>query len=360
MINIETSKKNVAVIGASGMAGQQFIEALDGHPWFNIVSIHGSTKSIGKTYGETRKGISSHLTSPHILDMPITDIYDADINNIDIIFSAVPSTIANKMEAELAIQKPVISTASAYRYEPDIPIFLPFVNGIHYKLFDKQKADRGWKGFICPGPNCSTVGLAIATFPIFKKFGIKSIHVTTLQAISGSGYPGTPSYDILGNVIPYIPDEEEKIIKELKKIFGIIEEGKITAPDIMMDAKCNRVPVINGHMESVFIQTVKQTTVEEIQEILTNFKGETEGLNLPNAPEYPIRVFNDSEPYRPQPRVELKRCNDHSGMITYVGGISKTNFPNGFKFTVLSHNTELGAGRGGVLSAEYLVAKKYI
>jgi aspartate-semialdehyde dehydrogenase len=351
----EKQKKNVSVVGATGMAGQQFIEALDGHPWFNIVSLHGSS-SAGYTYAEKRRGFSSHNTSEEILNMKILKISEVDLNNIDLIFSAVPGDISEKVEGELAIQKPVISTASFYRYEKDVPIFLPLVNGEHYKLLDIQKKNRDWQGFVLPGPNCTTVGLAIATYPIFKNYGIKSMHMVSMQAISGGGYPGVPAYDIVGNVIPHIKNEEEKVVKEIKKIFGIIEDEQITIPDFSIDAKCNRVPIINGLMESVFIQTVKKTSVEEITELLKNFKGSTEGMNLPNAPEFPIHICDDV--YRPQPRIDL---NDKSnGMTTFVGGIEESNFNNGFKFTVLSHNTELGAGRGGVLSAEYLIAKDYL
>ena len=180
--------------------------------------------------------------------------------------------------------------------------------------------------------------------------------MVSMQAVSGAGYPGVPSWDIMGNVIPYIPHEEEKVCKEMKKIIGTFEDGKITIPDFTIDAKCNRVPVLSGHTESIFYETVENATVEEIKDALINFEGETAGMDLPNAPEHPIIVFDD--PFRPQPRVDLQ--DKSSGMITFVGGISDSTFANGFKMTALSNNTELGAGRGGVLSAEYLYKKGYI
>ncbi len=355
---ITIPQKKVAVVACTGMAGQQFVEALDNHPWFSIESLHGAS-SAGHTYREKRRGFSSYQTSEEILDMTIQPISDVDLNNLDMVFSAVPGDVAQIIEGEIAKHIPVISTASFYRYQPDVPIFLPIVNGEHYRIFDEQKQQRNWEGFVCPGPNCTTVGLAISTYPIFKEFGLKSMHAVSMQAISGGGYPGVPSYDILGNIVPYIPNEEGKVIREVKKIFADYVSGGLQEPKFPLDAKCNRVPVVDGHIESVFVQTERPTSVEEITQLLQEYQGQIQGLNLPNGPEFPIKVFTDDEPYRPQPRIELADSSAN-GMITFVGGIAQTNFENGFKFTVLSHNTELGAGRGGVLSAEYLVARDYI
>lgn len=352
-------KYRASVIGATGMAGQQFMEALIGHPWFEIISLHGHA-SIGKKFGESIRGFTNFVYPEEIKEMTVTDIKDLDLNSIDIVFSAIPSGYAREIEGEIATSKPVISTAATYRYEKDVPIFLPIVNGEHYRILDIQKKKRGWKGFIVPGPNCTAIGLAISLYPILKKYGIKSVHMVSMQAITGAGYPGVASYDIIANVIPHIEREERKIMREIKKIFGTIIEDKIHDLEFLIDCKCNRVPSINGHMESVFIETVKEfEDIEEIKQTLRDFEGQTAGLDLPNAPEHPIKVFDD--PYRPQPRIDLEnKWDEKAGMITYVGGIEKTNYPNGIKFTVLSHNTELGAGRGGVLSAEYLIAKKYI
>ncbi|WP_371805939.1 aspartate-semialdehyde dehydrogenase [Candidatus Lokiarchaeum ossiferum] len=355
---ITIPQKKVAIVACTGMAGQQFVEALDNHPWFSIESLHGFS-SAGFTYREKRRGFSSYQTSEKILNMKIKPIEDIDYENIDVVFSAVPGDVAESIEGKIALHIPVISTASFYRYQPDVPIFLPFVNGEHFRIFDEQKKQRNWNGFVCPGPNCTTVGLAISSYPIFENFGLKSMHAVSMQAISGGGYPGVPSYDILGNVVPHIPNEEGKVIREVKKIFANLSAGNLEEPSFPLDAKCNRVPVVDGHLESVFIQTEQQTTVEEITHLLQNYRGQTDGLNLPNAPEFPIKVFTDNSPYRPQPRIDLKNSSTN-GMITFVGGIEQTVFENGFKFTVLSHNTELGAGRGGVLSAEYLTAKNYI
>lgn len=347
--------KKVAVIGATGMAGQRFIDVLYNHPWFQIVSLHDSTM-VGQTYGEARKGFNYNETSEEILNMKIKDNKEIDINDTDIIFSAVPSSIAKNLESQLAAVKPVISTASAYRYEDDVPIFLPIINSKHIEMLDYQKKKRGWKGFILPGPNCTTVGFSIALYPLYKKFGIKSIHMVCMQALSSAGYPGVPSYDILGNVIPYIPEEEIKVKKEIRKIFGVWDGSNMITPDFLIDVKSNRIPVINGCTESVFVEFKKETTKDEIITTWKDFKTETMDVEveLPSAPEQPIIYYDD--PYRPQPRIDL----EGHGMSILVGGLNETEFSNGFKFTVISNNAELGAGRGGVLSAEYLIAKNYI
>ncbi|MCP4761389.1 MAG: aspartate-semialdehyde dehydrogenase [archaeon] len=351
------NQKKAAVIGATGMAGQQFLEALDNHPWIKIVSLHGSS-TIGKTFREARKGFSNSQISEEILEMKIKDNKEIDLIDVDIVFSAVPSSIAINLENELAVSKPVISTASAFRYEDDVPIFLPIINANHIEMLNHQKKKRGWKGYIIPGPNCTAVGLAISIYPIFKKFGLKSVHVVSMQAISGAGYPGVASYDVNANIIPHISEEEEKVKKEVRKMLGYwnSDEKELNCPDFLMDAKCNRVPVLNGHTESVFIETVKETTKEDIISSWKDFKSECSDveLELPNAPKQPIIYFTD--PYRPQPRVDLPG----NGMATLIGGLKETEFSNGFKFVCISHNTQLGAGRGGVLSAEYLIAKKFI
>ena len=349
--------RKTAVIGATGMAGQQFIDALNNHPWFEVVSLHGSS-TVGKTYKEARKGFNNSKIAQKILNMKIRDIKDIDVSQIDVFFSAVPSSVAKSLEAELASAKPVISTASAFRYEDDVPIYLPIINANHMQMLDHQKKNRGWKGFVLPGPNCTTVGLAISLYPVFKKFGLKSVHMVSMQAVSGAGYPGVPSFDIIGNVIPHIPQEETKVKKEVRKVLGYWDnESKVmNIPEFKMDAKCNRVPVLNGHTESVFIETVKETTKEEIISTWREFEGDTSKteIKLPNAPESAIIYYDN--PYHPQPRVDL----EGNGMSTLVGGLEETEFVNGFKYTTISHNTELGAGRGGVLSAEYLIAKEYI
>lgn len=349
-------KQNVAVIGATGMAGQQFIEALVDHPWFSVKDLFGF-KSVHDTYGNLQKGHGGLNLPEEITQMQVLPVDHLKPEEYDCIFSAVPSAAAEKIEGQLARTTPVISTASHFRYESDVPIFLPIVNGDHAELLNVQRKARGWKGFVCPGPNCTTVGLAIALSPIYHEFGLRSVIVTSMQAISGAGYNGVAAYDIMGNVIPHIPQEEEKVQKEFLKIFSQVNAGNLVSPKIAVDAKCNRVPVLNGHLESVFFEVDQAADRDDIIQVLEQFEGQTSGLDLPNAPKKPIVFFDRDQPYHPQPRTDLTLPN--SGMITFVGGLEPTVFENGFKMTILSHNTELGAGRGGVLSAEYLLRQKY-
>ena len=352
----------VAVIGCTGMAGRNLVVALDQHPWFKITSLHGS-RNVNRLYRELIK-ISPGLLSEDVLNCKVSTVDDLEnnIDSIDVIFSAIPSVNAALIEGKLAEFKPVISTASAFRYDSDVPILLPVVNGNHYKAILTQKRLRNWKGFVCTGPNCTTVGLAVALAPIYRKFGLNSVHLVSMQAISGAGYPGVPSFDILGNIIPHIENEEEKVKNEIKKIFASIETVAIKPnwnyPDFEIDCKCNRVPVITGHTISVFFQTKLATDVEEIQNTLRNYKGDTDELHLPHHPDPVIHVFNSDSPYRPQPRLEFH--SPKTGMTTFIGGLESSSFENGFKMTILSNNLELGAGSGAVLNAEYLVNKGLI
>lgn len=355
-IFIIMKKRKCAIIGCSGMAGQQFIESLQDHPWFEITGLFGSSRT-GKSY----KGILRYTDIKFINtieDMQVEKMDRFQADAYDVVFSAVPSEAAAEIEASIAQYIPLISTASHYRNFEDVPIFLPIVNAKHADLLRIQQENRNWNGFVCPGPNCTTVGLSISLYPIFRKFGLTSVHMVSMQAVSGAGYDGVPSYEILGNIIPHIPKEEEKVRKELKKIFAKYHDGKLMIPEFPIEAKCNRVPVLNGHTQSVFFQTKNECNLEEIQTELIQFTSETKEFNLPNCPEHPILLFTEKEPFRPQPRLDLKQPN--SGMITFVGGLERTIYQNGFKMTVLSHNTEIGAGRGGVLSAEYLLKKGLI
>ncbi len=362
------TKLRVAIIGCTGLVGQTIVDSLIDHPWFKIHSLHGF-KSIGKTYGKARKGQRSHAhTLPPYLDqLVIQKAYDVDLNGIDLVFSAIPSEFAENIEKHLAIHLPVFSTASWSRYLPDVLIFLPIVNGPHRKLIHLQQQSRNWKGFLCPGPNCTSVGPAVVLFPILQQFGLTSVHLVSMQAISGAGYGGVAAYNIQGNVIPHIPDEEGKVQRELKKILAKprandelgSKDSNLDIPKFDLDCKCNRVPVLNGHLISLFIQTRDGASEQDLRTCLQNFQGHTAGLSLPNAPECPIHLFPPEDIYRPQPRIEFSASSTPGpghleGMKTYVGGLTASAFSNGFKLTILSHNTELGAGRGAVLNAEYL------
>ncbi|MHA1672661.1 MAG: aspartate-semialdehyde dehydrogenase [Promethearchaeota archaeon] len=361
-------KLRVAIIGCTGLVGQTIVDALIDHPWFRIHSLHGF-KSIGKTYGKARKGQRSHAHAlPQPLDqLVVQKVDEIDLDAIDLVFSAIPSEFAEDIEKCLAQTLPVFSTASWSRYLPDVPIFLPIVNGPHRELIHHQQQSRNWKGFLCPGPNCTSVGPAVTLYPILQQFGLTSVHLVSMQAISGAGYGGVAAYDIQGNVIPHIPEEENKVQRELKKILSKpranvgsgSHDSNLDIPKFDLDCKCNRVPVLNGHLISLFIQTRDEVSEQDLRTCLQNFQGHTAGLSLPNAPEYPIHLFSPEDIYRPQPRIEFSASSTPGsghleGMKTYVGGFTASAFSNGFKLTILSHNTELGAGRGAVLNAEYL------
>lgn len=350
------NQKRAAIIGATGIVGQKFITALNNHPWIRVVSIHGSS-TVGRTFKEARKGFSAAEISDEISKMKVKANKDIDLNDIDLIFSAVPSSIAKKLEAELAITKPVFSISAAFRYDEDVPIYVPAVNASHYKMLDAQKKKMGRKGFVCSSANCTAVGLSISIGPIFEKFGLKNVHMVSMQSISGSGYPGVSAYDISGNVIPHIPKEESKVKTEVRKILGHWDGEMLNNPEFLLDVKCNRVPVLYGHTESVFIETVKETNPDELINAWNSFEPATSNIEteLPSAPKKFIKYYHD--PYRPQPRIDLTKGN---AMSILVGGLRETEFTNGFTFTNISHNMELGAAKGAILNAEYLIANGYL
>ncbi len=348
-------KFKCAVLGATGVAGQQFIEACNGHPWFEITGLYASEKSAGKKYSEAATWHQDGDMEPSIAAMVVKDVarIGDDLKQYDIVFSALPGEIAREVEEKCAKEKPVISTTSAFRYDEDVPIIIPEVNAPHIELVKKQAA-RGWKGFVVPGPNCTTVGLAVSLKPIFDEFGIKNVFMTSMQALSGAGYPGVPSLDIIDNIIPYIAKEEEKVQKETVKILG---NGMKNA-GFRVSCTCTRANVRDGHTETVFVETEKPCTPEDYKAAIGRFneKFRKEFGDLPSAPKESIVVRVEDD--RPQPRRD-RDTND--GMSTTVGRIRKDDiFANGIKYVVLSHNTKKGAAKGEILVAEYLVKKGYV
>jgi len=346
-------KMKAAILGATGMAGQQFIEALENHPWFEIAALYASEKSAGMKYRErVTTWLPLNPPSEEIWEMTIGLVDEVDYEDVDVIFSALPSEIARACEEKYAQYRPVISTASAFRYEEDVPILIPEINKDHTELINIQKERRGWNGFVVPGPNCTTVGLVMSLKPIYETFGLEWAIMVSMQAVSGAGYPGVASYDITANVIPYIAKEEGKVKKETLKILGKLENDKIINAPFKLDCKCNRVPSLDGHMESVFIKTEQPCDENDIKAALRDWPGfDTE--EFPTAIKTPIILMED--PFRPQPRLDAER---YGGMAAIVGGIEKTEF-GGFKYTVLSHNTKRGAAKGEVLVAEYLHKNGY-
>ncbi len=353
-------KLKCAILGATGVAGQQFIEALDSHPWFEISGLYASERSACKKYSEAAVWHSENALDENIGEMVVGDValVKKDLQKFDIIFSALPSEIAREVEGICAAEKPVISTTSAYRYDDDVPILIPEVNSEHAALIELQKKNRNWKGFVAPGPNCTTVGLVVSLKPIFEDFGVKTIFMTSLQAESGAGYPGVPSMDITDNIIPFIAKEEEKVQKETVKILGKISGNKISNANIAVSSTCTRVPVTDGHIETVFVETEKPCSVDVVKESFEKFNRDfsKKFSALPSAPKKAIIL--KSEENRPQPRFDR---NLENGMATIVGRLRQdTVFKNGIKYVVLSHNTKKGAAKGEIFVAEYLLKQKII
>ncbi len=355
---------SVAIIGATGVVGQEFIVALDKHPWFEVSAIAASERSAGKRYIDALRDPNTGILKWHqhrevpdyAKDMVVKGVNDiiSDAKKYDLIFTAVETDDARAIEPRLAEHVPVISTAAAFRYEKDVPILIPGVNDAHADLLNYQRKARGWKGFIAPLPNCTTTGLAITLKPILDSFGIKRVIMTSLQAVSGAGRsPGVAALDIFDNIIPFIPKEEEKVQIETVKILGRLMDSYIQDASIKVSCTCTRVPVIDGHTESVFVESVNECMPEDVKNAMLRYSRNVSIKDLPSAPRDYIYVHDD--PSRPQPRLD-RDMND--GMTTVVGRIRKdTAFDNGVKYVLLSHNEKMGSAKGAVLLAEMLKVK---
>jgi aspartate-semialdehyde dehydrogenase len=351
-----SARKKIAVVGATGIAGQQFIAALVDHPWFEITRLAASERSAGKRYADAlrdpatgaRRWWCEGEPPPSALALEVENGADFSADGVDLVFSAVEAEVARELEPRCARKKPVVSTASAFRYEEDVPILLPGVNWDHVRLLPLQRERRGWAGYITPIPNCTTAGLAIALKPIHEAFGVKKVIVTSMQGISGAGRsPGVVALDIVDNVVPFIPKEEEKVARETRKIFATLGEGGLREAEIVVSATCTRAAVLEGHTESVSVSTEKPATPAEVAAAMRAFDG---GQRLPSAPKRWIIVHDD--PFRPQPRLDR---DAEAGMATSVGRIrADPVLENGIKFVLVSHNTKMGAAKGAVLVAEHL------
>jgi aspartate-semialdehyde dehydrogenase len=358
-------KKRVAVVGATGIAGQQFLVALDRHPWFEIVMLAASERSAGKTYGNAirdaktgaRRWWCAEAPPATVLDLPVENGDRLNVTGIDIVFSAVESDAARELEPQYAKTTAVLSTASAFRYEDDVPIMVPGVNLSHAALIDVQRRRRGWRGFITPLPNCTTMGLVVTLKPLLDRFGVQRVVMTSMQGISGAGRsPGVLGLDIVDNIIPYIPGEEEKVARETGKVLGMMGEGGIVPAAIAVSATCTRAAVTEGHTEAVAASLETRCTPADVAAAFREFGGDLTKLALPSAPQQLITVHDD--PFRPQPR--LDRDAD-GGMTTSVGRIREDQaLDNGIKYMLVSHNTKMGAAKGAVLTAEYLATAGYI
>jgi aspartate-semialdehyde dehydrogenase len=357
-------RKKVGVVGATGIAGQQFLAAMDKHPWFEVTALAASERSAGKTYADAirdpksgaRRWWCSEEPPRDVLGLVVQNAQAFDPESVDIVFSAVESDAARELEPRYARTTAVISTASAFRYEDDVPIMVPGVNLDHARLIKLQQEKRGWKGFVTPLPNCTTMGLVITLKPLLDAFGLRSVFMTSMQGISGAGRsPGVAALDILDNIIPYISGEEEKVALETGKILGPLGEGGIRPAPIKVSATCTRAAVLEGHTEAVVVSTERPCSPEGARAAMVAYGAELAALQLPSAPKQMILVHDD--PYRPQPR--LDRDAD-GGMATSVGRLRRDEaLENGLKYVLVSHNTKMGAAKGAVLVGEYLALKGY-
>jgi len=357
----ESPRRRVAILGATGVAGQQFLVSLADHPWFEVTALAASARSAGRSYREAIADAHGHLRwgcqeplPERFAARPVIDAAALDPDAVDLVFSAVESDAARSLEERLAPHVPVVSTSSAFRYEDDVPIVVPGVNHEHAALVKRQQRERGWKGFVVPIPNCTATGLVVALAPLVRSFGVKAVVLTSLQAVSGAGRsPGVAALDILDNVIPYIPKEEDKVQRETQKILGRLEGDRIAPLELAVSATCTRVGVRDGHTLAVSAGLGREASLEQVANALRCFGREFLDLGLPSAPAELIHVTDD--PYHPQPRVDRDRGG---GMTTVVGRLRSDGvLDHGVKLVVLSHNTKLGAARGALLVAEYLVQR---
>jgi aspartate-semialdehyde dehydrogenase len=341
------NKIPVAVLGATGSVGQKFIELLSFHPWFEIIELAASEKSSGKSYKEAVNWVMSSQLDEKIGELIVKNC-KPDLE-AKLVFSALDSSVAGEIETDFASNGYyVISNSKNHRFDKDVPLLIPEVNYDHLQII------KGKKGAIVTNPNCSTIGLTLAIKPLYDSFGIKELNVVTMQAVSGGGYPGVPSLDIIGNIVPYISGEEDKLMTEPMKILGKIKGNEIENIEMRISAQCNRVPVIDGHLETVQLNFENTPTKDEIIEVWTKFESLPQKLNLPSAPKKPIHYFHEEN--LPQPRLN---SNIENGMAVSVGRLRKCELFD-YKFIVLSHNTVRGAAGGTLLAAELLKAEGYL
>lgn len=344
----------VGILGATGIVGQRFIQLLAEHPWFQVAWLAASERSEGRPYGEAARW---KLATPMPAAIANMRVSEADPKNAPrLVFAALDASIAQELEPRFASAgKIVITNSSALRMNNDVPLIIPEVNADHLTLLEQQSWRRQAKGFVVANANCSAIGLVMALSPL-RQFGIEKVIAVTMQAVSGAGYPGVASLDILGNVIPYIGSEEEKMERETRKMLGTMNGTKVHAAAFAISAQCNRVSVEDGHTESVSVALKRKPSAEEIihawEDAATT--SAIRGLKLPSAPEMPI-VY-DRAVDRPQPKLDVNRG---AGMTTTVGRLRPCGVLD-WKFTVLSHNTIRGAAGAAILNAELLKAKGYL
>jgi aspartate-semialdehyde dehydrogenase len=345
-------KYRVGILGATGMVGQRFIQLLVDHPQFEVSAVAASDRSQGKTYGEACTWRLGGEMPAAVRPLPVQP--PAPPLDCDLVFSSLPGEIARETEGSFAAAGyPVISNSSAFRMDEDVPLLIPEVNHQHLGLLEQQRK-KYERGFIVTNPNCSTIMLALALAPLHAAFGIEATIATTLQALSGAGYPGVASLDIIDNVLPYIGGEEEKIESETTKILGRFSEARIELAPMAVSAQCHRVNVADGHMAAVRVKLARKVSLAEVRDSLTSFSSLPQELGLYSAPASPI-VIRDEED-RPQPKFD-RDCG--KGMTITVGRL-KADSVFDYRFVALSHNTIRGAAGAAILNAELLIALNHL
>ena len=345
-----SSRLPVAVLGATGAVGQAFVRLLANHPWFALVEVAASERSAGKSYAEATRWIGDDPIPAHIAKLTVLECDPKRVRS-PVVFSALDSSVAGEAEVAFArAGRTVLSNAKNYRMDPDVPLVIAEVNPNHHEVIEQQRKNRNFTGAIVTNGNCAAITAVLPLAPLHEQYGVKRVFAATMQAVSGAGYPGVASLDILGNVIPYIKDEEPKLEAEIRKFLGRLGEGRIDDAPIVVSSHTNRVPVEHGHTVVMSIELERKADIEEIEATLAGWKGASEACELPSSPDHPLILM--SEPDRPQPRRDVDAGN---GMSVTVGRVRKDTLFD-VRLVALGHNIVRGAAGASVLNAELMAA----
>lgn len=344
------SRVPVAVLGATGAVGQAFVRLLAAHPWFELAEVAASERSAGRGYGEAVRWLADEPIPDSVAKLSVQPC-DPKSVRAPIVFSALDAGVAGEVEAAFArAGRAVLSNARNYRMDPDVPLVIAEVNPNHLDVLDAQRKNRGWTGAIVTNGNCAAIVAALGLAPLHERFGVKRVFAATMQAISGAGYPGVASLDILGNVIPYIKDEEPKLEAEIRKFLGRHAAGRIDDASIVVSAHTNRVPVEHGHTVVMSVELARKADIAEVEAAIAGWRGASEACGLPSAPDRPLIVTSD--PDRPQPRRDVNAGN---GMSVTVGRVRKDPLLD-VKLVAMGHNIIRGAAGASILNAELMAA----
>jgi aspartate-semialdehyde dehydrogenase len=345
----------VGVLGATGAVGQRFVQLLEGHPWFQVTALGGSDRSVGKKYAQAAQWRLSADVPAYARDITLVEGKPGREWDCDVVFTSLPAEIAGEVEEEFAAAGyKIFSNSRNHRMSPDVPLMVPEINPGHSAVLEYQQKRRGWNGFIVTNPNCTTIHLVLALKPLQDAFGLKKVLVTSLQSVSGAGYPGVPSLDIIDNVVPYIGGEEDKVETEPLKLMGELQGQNFENADFVISATCTRVAVREAHTESVSVQLGREASLDEVASALREWEAEPQRLGLPSAPPRPVLLRAESD--RPQPFLDRE---GEGAMATTVGRLRRCPILD-YKFVLTGHNTIRGAAGASILNAELLVAQGWI